>query len=702
MTSLGYNGVSIWELETGNLVPVPPKFAGTEDARYMPSVAIWVYFEDMRKHVVVLGGIKGDLCAWTMHDPKKGFEHLKRALTTHAREQILSICAQEPSVSAPHARIAVSCADASVSVWKLSSIGEFTKVFCITMDINFLPKSVRFDTLKNVCVFDINFRLVTVLHKKDGHTLKSTTTTHRMSSVALDLERDRLIVHTGKDIQLLSFSKLKCEKTYKPSAPLTVNFPKQLAFIEDRTQFVSGSDSGHAAIYSVEKGDAIVEQILEYPNGGLVQTVAASSGKRWNYVALAGTTAGRSCDVLLFRKKRPSSFKPKLPDWLSLKPQTLVSISIVAMVMLLGYFYRTSVTMWFRYTPDLPSSVTNGHHHQARATWDSMSNPGTKDPTLLTPMPPVDYHHRDPRHAFDDTSISGSNSMSSDPRRASGPFAHEYDDIIRKLQARLNTIEERRGLREEKEHRNSWDTNRPQNQYYSRRQGWNSRDIHELEGTHTDAFYSPGDQVWEPRSGRPGEFDPYRESTYRRGLGVDDLPREFPEAEAVYRRDRRASNLHEAYPPPVGDQTWDACSTRAERLEPEPLPRIDDTHRNLYDSGGELSDGEAEHAGDVDGGLGSFQLGDASPRASAAPKSDSDGVYPHDHRRSPPAYRDSDVHSDRARAWEPRPTQNSNRNFNGKGGSRHSSETGSIRDGATSPVDKESPHKHDVDMTVER
>ena len=56
------------------------------------------------------------------------------------------------------------------------------------------------------------------------------------------------------------------------SSPAVVLYPKQLAFVDGGKGLVAGTDNGHALVYSLDESK--IKQKLNYPKGGLVQTVA--------------------------------------------------------------------------------------------------------------------------------------------------------------------------------------------------------------------------------------------------------------------------------------------------------------------------------------------------------------------------------------------------------------------------------------------
>ncbi|KAL0061543.1 hypothetical protein AAF712_011630 [Marasmius tenuissimus] len=210
------------------------------------------------------------------------------------------------------AYVTVSHADRTVSVWTLSSVGQFNKIFNIQIQPPFkIPQSVKFDEYRNVNVFAGGGGMIVKLDRQTGAVVTqrviSKLDESRMGSVALDEARDQLIVNTSNTCEVFTFSDLKHRATLPSTAPTVVTYPRQMTLIEDGSRLVSGTDSGHAVVYNLDR--YTVEQKLVYPKGGLVQPVASFGDEAWTYIVIAGSTGERSQDVLLFRRSNSSVTK---------------------------------------------------------------------------------------------------------------------------------------------------------------------------------------------------------------------------------------------------------------------------------------------------------------------------------------------------------------------------------------------------------
>ncbi|KAL0057612.1 hypothetical protein AAF712_015736 [Marasmius tenuissimus] len=232
------------------------------------------------------------------------------------------------------AYITVSHADKTVSVWTLSSVGQFSKIYNIQTQPPFkIPQSVKFDEYRNVHVFASGGGMILKLDRQTGVVISQRVISKldetRMGSIALDEARDQLVVNTASHCEAFTFSDLKHRATLPSTAPTVVPYPRQMSLIEDGSRLVSGTDSGHAVIYNLDR--FTVEQKLAYPRGGLVQPVASFGDDNWTYIVIAGSTGERSQDVLLFRRSN-SSITKRIRQQFSLIQLSYLTVSVIFLV----------------------------------------------------------------------------------------------------------------------------------------------------------------------------------------------------------------------------------------------------------------------------------------------------------------------------------------------------------------------------------
>ena len=77
---------------------------------------------------------------------------------------------------------------------------------------------------------------------------------------------------TGQDFQAHRLHDAAYRQTYTGPGRLIAPISKDIVLSEEGTTLVGGTDSGMAIVYNTQSGKVI--QTLEYPRGGLVQSVA--------------------------------------------------------------------------------------------------------------------------------------------------------------------------------------------------------------------------------------------------------------------------------------------------------------------------------------------------------------------------------------------------------------------------------------------
>ncbi|KAL0064353.1 hypothetical protein AAF712_008653 [Marasmius tenuissimus] len=346
LAASGFNGVAVWEVDTLSPVVVPEKFIAPRKSKYMPSACTWIYFQNPGTYILLLGTLEGKLLAWKWNKSRKALEAFGQATAT-TPAQVTSIHVESPSTSSGGTRVVAAFADHTAAVWKLKSHGTFKHVYTVTLPHDFLPKAVFFEReTGHVYAFALNGGAVALLSRKDGSVLwRKDAAPESTGSVAVDSSYERFVIGTGKDFQVFDTIDLRYLRTLESSGPVIVPYPMQLAFTEDNTQIVTGTDSGQAVLCNVDSGKIV--QRLHYPKGGLVQTVTTFATREHEYIVLAGSSAERSADVLLWRKKRRTAFWETMPFWLMLMIATtafiLASVFHLEQVRVLDFLERRSI-----------------------------------------------------------------------------------------------------------------------------------------------------------------------------------------------------------------------------------------------------------------------------------------------------------------------------------------------------------------------
>ncbi|KAJ3766492.1 WD40-repeat-containing domain protein [Lentinula raphanica] len=329
LSAAGYSGVLVWDLSTSTAVstPLPHMLFAPQNPKYVITASAWIFFQKTKRHVLIIGSMRGDVLLWEWTEETKAFNLLYRVSPMNdTPDEILSIDIHEQDVASGRiGRVVASSANRLVSVWTLTSSGEFSKVFTTTLDENLKPKTVRMcKKTRDVFVFPLYGGEIIRLDYKTG-AIKSRISPGpgRMGSVALNHTSDKFVAYTGKNFQLYRLANLEILKTFTAETPV-VFYPKQVVFGESERIIVGGTDRGCALVYDVESEGII--QSLKYPSGNLVQPVSTFTLPGRYLVAIAGSTQEQPADVILYEKLIPHINRQGSPS-LSDDPDSHTSIN---------------------------------------------------------------------------------------------------------------------------------------------------------------------------------------------------------------------------------------------------------------------------------------------------------------------------------------------------------------------------------------
>ncbi|KAI5895816.1 WD40 repeat-like protein [Schizophyllum commune H4-8] len=300
LAATGYSGVCVWDVirKQRVAIPAPPS---TPTTRHIYTRSAWLYFESTGLDVLVLGSQRGDVVLWQWDADDGVFN--TGASGRHSAEdtQILSIDTHKVTVAyEERGRIAVGTDDGRLNIWSIPPLADKLRLkYSIKLEPAVRPKTVKFDkSSQDVIVFSLTGGIITVIDFQTGTTVGSTDDGPRiMASVAIDYVNSMMAAYTGSAFELLSLRTRKRIKSIASEAP-NVYYPISVVFGEGGEVLLAGTDQGHALLYDIAEGR--IRQILDYPKGGLVQQVAASTMDDGYYFALAGSTICRPADVILY------------------------------------------------------------------------------------------------------------------------------------------------------------------------------------------------------------------------------------------------------------------------------------------------------------------------------------------------------------------------------------------------------------------
>ncbi|KAJ4501303.1 hypothetical protein C8R41DRAFT_913298 [Lentinula lateritia] len=275
LSAAGYSGVYVWDLSTFTSAPLPHMLFAPQNPKYVIT-ALYA----RRYHIV----------DW--NNETKSFQLLYRVPPMENKEdEILSMDVYKHDIASGRiGRVVASTANRCVSVWTLTSLGEFSKIFSTVLDEGVNPKTVCMCKItRDIFVFPFYGGEIHCLDYKTGAVKHCKSHAPGiMGSVAMNLTTNKFVAYTGKSFQLYRLGSLELVKTFKTELPLVL-FPKQVAFGELENNVVGRSDRGCALVYDVNSEETI--SLLEH-----------------HLIVVAGSTAQQPADVILFEKCIPAEY----------------------------------------------------------------------------------------------------------------------------------------------------------------------------------------------------------------------------------------------------------------------------------------------------------------------------------------------------------------------------------------------------------
>ncbi|KAF5343190.1 hypothetical protein D9758_016920 [Tetrapyrgos nigripes] len=254
----GYNGVSIWDLNTSRAVATPHLPHEPSEKKHVYCSSTWLFFEDGQHHVFIMGNMAGQVTIWNWDI--LGCENVYR----NATEQVSA------RVTADKDAFFVTS-----TIWKMTSKLEISNVFRVDLPLDVIPRTVQFSPA-SCSVLQLNGRTGDLSWmKKEGP--------RQMDSVVLNESKDIFAAWTGKHAATYRLSDAEHLTTFHNEGSYIGN-AKQVAFTEEAHSLVVGTNYAMAEVFSLASGKHV--QSLPYPSKSLVHYVAVlldPSQDKWWY-----------------------------------------------------------------------------------------------------------------------------------------------------------------------------------------------------------------------------------------------------------------------------------------------------------------------------------------------------------------------------------------------------------------------------------
>ncbi|KAF5333748.1 hypothetical protein D9758_017913 [Tetrapyrgos nigripes] len=242
----------------GQAVPTPHLPYAPFERKHVCSSSAWFFFEESEKHVVIFGNMVGQVNVWYWD----GLLHMFRMSESQTvyrnhPEHVMSMDVLQGRVPTNKDGFFVtSTNDNSVGVWKLNSKLVLSNVFKVGLPPTFVPRTVQF--CQASCT-------VFAFSKAGGSFLQINGSTGEPAWIRKEGPdcMDSVDLDEGRAEPIITFQNKGCN----------VGDVKQVAFAEDGSTLVVGTDSASAEVFSLDSGKRV--QSLSYPGGSFSSAVDA-------------------------------------------------------------------------------------------------------------------------------------------------------------------------------------------------------------------------------------------------------------------------------------------------------------------------------------------------------------------------------------------------------------------------------------------
>ncbi|KAJ3738828.1 hypothetical protein DFH05DRAFT_1530984 [Lentinula detonsa] len=306
IVATGDFGAKVWDTSNMSEVALPSKVTQREPKQPKRAfqVASWMYFSS-KIHVLILGSVRGDIYLLSWSNVESAFQVFRALLPCTPGDQGSQVVAMdvfETVVTNKTGYFVTATLDGHVHLRSLTTAGTQT-IFSIQLDKSFNLGPVRFGKTRDVYVFGTIGGGIMCLDRATGEIRESHTRGPvPMGTVIIGRSESLFVAGTGQDFQAYRLQDIVYRQTYTGPGRLIAPISKDIVFAEEETILVGGTDSGMAIVYNTQSGKVI--QTLQYPRGGLVQSVASCTLKNTCFIAIAGSILDHPSNILIFKKHR--------------------------------------------------------------------------------------------------------------------------------------------------------------------------------------------------------------------------------------------------------------------------------------------------------------------------------------------------------------------------------------------------------------
>ncbi|KIK12252.1 hypothetical protein PISMIDRAFT_18872 [Pisolithus microcarpus 441] len=283
----------MWDLRKKVQLAEPPQIRSPQD----PITAIaWLAPNDGIQETLCCGMALGYLVIWRQRlNTVVEFEEVVSRRISGGHE-IMAITSDVGNGTGNH--IIVATQDRRVQAWTLDSRNRFSSTFSMQLKTS-IPHTVYTHGC-DVIVFGMYDGDIHILRSDNGMVVKTRTTGMITGSVCVDQTGSLFAIdNTISRFSLHQLSDGSCIRTY--DTKLLKTYPKQVAFAEDGTVIIGGSDN--SLVYIFEKNTGTLWQRLHHSQMARAQTVTAYEGT--DHMGILAASSNNNTDTTITVWKKP-------------------------------------------------------------------------------------------------------------------------------------------------------------------------------------------------------------------------------------------------------------------------------------------------------------------------------------------------------------------------------------------------------------
>ncbi|KIN93144.1 hypothetical protein M404DRAFT_171732, partial [Pisolithus tinctorius Marx 270] len=292
LASGGFDGLRVWDLHKEVQLPQPPQMQSPKD----PITTItWLAQNDSIQETLCCRTGLGYLLIWRQrpHTVVEFEEVVARRIS--GGHEIMAIASDAGNGTGTC--IIVTTWDKRVQTWTIDSRNRLSNVFSVELTTS-IPHAVYLRGC-DIIVFGMYDGDIHVLQSDNRMVIEARSTGMTTGSACVDKTGSLFIIDNAiSGFSLHRLNDGSCIRTY--DTKLLKMYPKQVAFAEDSTTIVGGSDNGLVYIFEMNTGTK--RQVLQHSRMAQTQTITTYNGEDHTGIVVVSSNNDADNTITVWKK----------------------------------------------------------------------------------------------------------------------------------------------------------------------------------------------------------------------------------------------------------------------------------------------------------------------------------------------------------------------------------------------------------------